>query len=229
VGDASGGPPDWRLFEEAIRDLVQAFGYAAEATQPSGDGGVDVIGSGKNRRVVIQCKLYAKAAVGADIVRQLAGSRQLHGATDALLIATTRFTAQARKQAKTLDVHLVDGQMLEALCRRKSATIPFLTVLERTPRSSYALGPACVALGRGPKCDIRINSPGVSGQHAFLKRQGLWLYVHDQSLNGTFVNGMRVTHPVVLSYGDELRLADVRLFVRLATGRGKAGPSMREE
>jgi pSer/pThr/pTyr-binding forkhead associated (FHA) protein len=52
-----------------------------------------------------------------------------------------------------------------------------------------------VAIGRSPKCDIRINNPSISRVHAEVRREwdGGFSILDNASSNGTFVNGVRVT------------------------------------
>jgi pSer/pThr/pTyr-binding forkhead associated (FHA) protein len=64
-----------------------------------------------------------------------------------------------------------------------------------------------VSLGRF-KCDIDLNQPNVSRQHAYLKRANKRIFIVDnRSGNGTFVNGKRITR-VELHAGDEVRIGD---------------------
>ena len=75
-----------------------------------------------------------------------------------------------------------------------------------------ALGQGPALLGRGPNCVIRIDSVLVSREHARVV-----VTVHEARLedlsskNGTFLNGMRITAPVVLTDGDEIRIGAVPL------------------
>jgi len=64
------------------------------------------------------------------------------------------------------------------------------------------------AAGRGSTCRIVIDSPAVSRQHASFERQGLLWRVRDLgSLNGTYVNDLRV-HEHVLEHGDRIQVGD---------------------
>ncbi|MGC4045605.1 MAG: restriction endonuclease [Armatimonas sp.] len=119
----------WLDFEHEIRDLVEEFGYAGLSTPPSGDYGVDVIAEKKNKKVVIQCKLYGKGSIGGDHIMKLVGSKGFFGATDAICFTTSRFTKQAREIASKSNVHLVDRDILLSLCKDSKLTIPSLTYL----------------------------------------------------------------------------------------------------
>src|SRR5512137_2770968 len=64
-------------------------------------------------------------------------------------------------------------------------------------------------IGREAGTEIVIEDPQVSRRHATLTRQGTTYLLEDiGSTNGTYVNGKRVTAPVLLSNGDMIGLAD---------------------
>jgi hypothetical protein len=68
-------------------------------------------------------------------------------------------------------------------------------------------------LGRHPSCEVVVDDPTVSRRHAqLLFSDGVWV-LHDLgSLNGTTVNGVRVTR-CQLRAGDHLSLGGQRLVV----------------
>jgi pSer/pThr/pTyr-binding forkhead associated (FHA) protein len=76
-------------------------------------------------------------------------------------------------------------------------------------------------LGRHSEADIRFALPDISRRHChFLFRQGHWL-VHDlHSLNGVFVNGVRVQE-ATLCPGDSIRIGSVTFKVQLGAGAAK--------
>lgn len=70
-----------------------------------------------------------------------------------------------------------------------------------------------IIIGRDPQADIRLPSPVVGRHHARISREGVDLVVEDlRSLNGTFVNGVRVDGTAVLRPDDTLRVADIELL-----------------
>lgn len=214
-------PKDWLLFESEVRQLVEAFGYEAEATQPSHDNGVDVIGFNQRRKVIVQCKLYGRGRIGNEVILKLIGSRALFGATDAICITTSLFTKDAHTVASQQNIHLIDRDNLILLCRERDVTIPSLTVLSSMGSRTFATTKPTVSFGREPTNDVIITDGYASRRHARLQREGLSLILHDcQSTNGTFVNGMRISAPIVLNYGDEFQIgtASFRISLRLKTG-----------
>jgi serine phosphatase RsbU (regulator of sigma subunit) len=67
-------------------------------------------------------------------------------------------------------------------------------------------------IGRDPACDVPIRMGQVSGRHAIILQIGGDYYVEDlQSLNGTYVNGRRVTQRTRLAAGDRLEIPGTAL------------------
>src|SRR5262245_8052373 len=65
-------------------------------------------------------------------------------------------------------------------------------LLERETRHRFTLGPRCI-LGRHPACDLRIDDPRASGEHASVRWTGEQWELRDLgSRNGTFVAGRRL-------------------------------------
>jgi predicted component of type VI protein secretion system len=66
--------------------------------------------------------------------------------------------------------------------------------------------PECL-IGRGKQCHLRTKNDAISQQHCVIIATPRGVVVRDlQSLNGTFVNGERVTAEVALHGGDQLRI-----------------------
>lgn len=66
------------------------------------------------------------------------------------------------------------------------------------------IGTEPVSIGRSPQSDIFIDNPAVSFHHARVFSQGGIYYVQDlTSLNGTFLNGVRISQ-APLSHGDAI-------------------------
>ncbi len=92
-----------------------------------------------------------------------------------------------------------------------------LIFLSDTNELSIPLGNNTL-IGRLPGCHIRINENYVSGKHAIIKYRSGQYWVEDlDSLNGTYLNGTRLTKPAVLANGDLLRIGGASFeFVRWA-------------
>jgi pSer/pThr/pTyr-binding forkhead associated (FHA) protein len=64
-----------------------------------------------------------------------------------------------------------------------------------------------LTIGRATNCDLRLDDPKVSRQHATLEPVDSVLLVYDHgSLNGTWVNDARITCSAALRTGDRLRI-----------------------
>jgi hypothetical protein len=67
-------------------------------------------------------------------------------------------------------------------------------------------------LGRAGDNTITLNDPTVSAYHARLSYQNRQWWLEDLgSRNGTQVNEIFVTEPLVVTYGDEIRFGQVRM------------------
>lgn len=93
-----------------------------------------------------------------------------------------------------------------------------LRLAPKPPALEQVRGPGCPAvhlldrtelvIGRGEKCDIRVISTTLSRQHlSLLLRDGEVSFTDQQSMNGVYLNGVRV-HAAILRDGDVLELGD---------------------
>lgn len=65
-------------------------------------------------------------------------------------------------------------------------------------------------LGRAVECEIVIVSKKASREHAHIRREGRRVFLEDQqSTNGTYLNGERVTGSIQLRDGDQLAVGEV--------------------
>jgi diguanylate cyclase (GGDEF)-like protein len=80
------------------------------------------------------------------------------------------------------------------------------------PGQRYQLREGTLHLGRAPDCELPLDNPGISRRHAELQVSGDTVRLRDLgSVNGTHVNGQRLSGPVALCDGDMLRLGEVLL------------------
>lgn len=82
------------------------------------------------------------------------------------------------------------------------------------------LAPGESVVGRHPSADILIDSTGASRRHVRLRLDDSGLWAEDLgSANGTFVNGQRITSPVLLASGDAIGVgADVLAVAVMPAG-----------
>jgi hypothetical protein len=80
---------------------------------------------------------------------------------------------------------------------------------------SYPLLPI-TSLGRAPTNTIPIEDTFASSEHAVVaKRNGQWWLEDRQSRNGTMLNGMPVTQPVIITDGDIIGIGKMRFRLDL--------------
>ncbi len=91
--------------------------------------------------------------------------------------------------------------------------------LQGGQNTEFPLLPQGVILGRAPASDVRLDDPSMSSVHAQVFFQGGAWWVEDRkSLNGTYVNGIRVSGRVQLSHMAHLRCGSVQLWFLLIVG-----------
>lgn len=95
--------------------------------------------------------------------------------------------------------------------RRLRAYLVMLT--GSTPGKIFALKRQDYIVGRDQEADLCLKDEGLSRQHARIRSQGGRHVLEDLgSTNGTFVNGNRMTTPVVLSDGDRFQIGVSSIF-----------------
>ena len=73
----------------------------------------------------------------------------------------------------------------------------------------------CV-IGRSPRADFIVSDQTVSSHHAVLNHEGgVWRLEDAGSTNGTFLNGWRVTDPILVRPGDELTVGETTFVLVL--------------
>jgi Inner membrane component of T3SS, cytoplasmic domain len=77
------------------------------------------------------------------------------------------------------------------------------------------------SIGRSDECEVRLEDVFVSRVHTVLEMGPSGCVLTDMgSGNGTWVNGTRVTSPVLLSLGDEIAVGDTKLSLESPSGKG---------
>lgn len=91
------------------------------------------------------------------------------------------------------------------------ASLVLLTVPENQGRHTFPLKSDRLTIGRSQVCDICIEEPSMSSEHARMVRsEDAWRIINLLSTNGVFVNDEKVfSHR--LHDGDEIRLGRTRL------------------
>ncbi|WP_306434484.1 DUF1707 and FHA domain-containing protein [Actinomadura roseirufa] len=88
----------------------------------------------------------------------------------------------------------------------------------RLPRLALGLeGPARIVVGRAPVCQFVLTDLTVSRFHAEINRaEGDWTVTDLGSMNGTRVNGWRLTGPARVRPGDEIGFGNAAFIVTAA-------------
>ncbi len=162
-------------FEEYLCQLFDDLGYEAEKTQASRDGGADLVLERHGKKIVVQAKSYKKA-VGYDAVKEVHAARSLEGADEAWVIATSRFTPDAKQRADELDIRLIGGKGLEALIEKACALRPrtFDPVRRRTFANDGIFGVGSRGRMRAVPSVMGAVSATVRGSRIRMRKLGLW-------------------------------------------------------
>jgi restriction system protein len=154
-------PRDGLAFERQVADVFRRQGYEVEETGThgrAGDAGVDLVlrrpADPAAATVLVQCKDYAEWAVGAERVRAFGGAVAMRGPGHVgLIVTTSRFTADAARDAKTLGIRLIDGEQWTAMGQKagipaQAETLPGPAMADAAPRAADTTIPVC------PRCRV---------------------------------------------------------------------------
>ncbi len=146
---------------------------------------------------------YALPAYQAVPVK--AGDR-IHVGSVCLSLTTRRETAP-RSLPLSLGVGKREGTIsVHRAGRQRQAT---------TDKLDLALvGKSEILIGRAADCDIRLSHPTVSRYHSRLRRRRAgWLVEDLGSIDGTFVDGLRLVRPMLLQEGQKLEIVGHRFAI----------------
>lgn len=101
-------------FEEFLAGLFRTQGYETELTATTGDYGADILLSKDSRRVAVQAKRYI-GSVGVTAVQEALAGKAYYHCTDAWVVTTGNFTANALELANRSSVRLVTRSELGKL------------------------------------------------------------------------------------------------------------------
>jgi pSer/pThr/pTyr-binding forkhead associated (FHA) protein len=122
------------------------------------------------------------------------------------------------EQATMLDLAQITLGATEQRAREVAKRVPTASleiVRGRFAGACFQVERAVCSMGRGEENDIRIRDDTVSLTHAtLLRKRGAWFVVDLRSMNGTYVDGSRVSGERELHPGARLRLGGVELAFR---------------
>ncbi|MGC4941578.1 FHA domain-containing protein [Kribbella sp. DT2] len=150
-----------------------------------------------------------------EILREGAGTGRLSQDT---FVRRMNFVlgAQSRRELRdaTQDLPGREPRVVEWL-RELVSKLPRVELTPRTKAQlpGLALPPAgspTIRIGRGPGATLRIADASVSRRHAELRRVGEGWMIRDlNSMNGTHLNGSRITSPTAVRAGDIVQFGSV--------------------
>jgi len=122
------------------------------------------------------------------------------------------------EQTTLMDLTRITRGVSEEQARAVASRVPTATleiVRGKFSGASFQLERAVCSIGRGDENDVRIRDDTVSTSHAtLLRKQGAWFVVDLRSMNGTFVDGSRVSGERELHQGACVRVGGVELVFR---------------
>ncbi|MGB9586091.1 MAG: FHA domain-containing protein [Anaerolineales bacterium] len=97
-----------------------------------------------------------------------------------------------------------------------SDLLPSISILELENGQSYQFKKMQIIIGRDLSCDLCLSDNTISAQHTRLAYHHNQWWIEDlKSTNGTFVNGVPVSEPIVVTSADEVRIGKVNLQINL--------------
>jgi hypothetical protein len=112
---------------------------------------------------------------------------------------------QAETESGRTMIYSTAGRVAEPLEERARASND--TALLIVDGKRLVVGPAGATVGRSRQCDVVLNDPNVSRQHAEIRpRGGAWVLTDLGSTNGSLLNGRRIEGPEVVKPGDEIEI-----------------------
>jgi FHA domain-containing protein len=117
------------------------------------------------------------------------------------------------EQGRTM-VYSAAGRVAEPLEERARVRARTAMLIEDGRR--LVIGAGGATIGRSRQCEVVIDDPNVSRQHAEIRpRGGSWVLTDLGSTNGSSLNGRRVMGPEVLKPGDEIDIGTSTLTFEL--------------
>jgi restriction system protein len=115
-------------YERYCGDILMQCGWAVQLTKATRDGGADFIAEKDGHRLVAQCKRYAQP-VGNKAVQEVHSAVRLYNGNIACVIAPMGFTAQAQREAHSLQIGLLHHSALQSFAEQLNS--PALSRLKR--------------------------------------------------------------------------------------------------
>jgi len=101
-------------FEKFLAMIFRRLGYDVKETKGSGDKGADLILERNKKKYIIQAKFYSKP-IGNKAIQEAHSAKDIYKTHKAAVITNNTFTRQATEDGNTLNVVLVNGDLLQAV------------------------------------------------------------------------------------------------------------------
>jgi restriction system protein len=110
---------NWRdlhgtAFEYFVEEIFEELGFAVKKTKVTGDQGVDLIVSGKGRKIAVQTKGYT-GSVGIKAIQEVYTGMAIYQCRECVAVTNSCFTPAAVAAAHSVGCTLVDGQLIPSL------------------------------------------------------------------------------------------------------------------
>lgn len=129
----------WQQFEQLVAEAYRRKGFSvAENGGGGADGGIDLVLSRRDERILVQCKHWRATKVPVAVVRELLGVMLAQSATGSIVVTAGHFTDDAKSFASGRNIELIDGQSLLRLIGHSS-------ISTRLPSAAAVACPQCGA------------------------------------------------------------------------------------
>ncbi|KJS76326.1 MAG: hypothetical protein JL56_05775 [Desulfotomaculum sp. BICA1-6] len=94
-------------FEDWLKHRFKEMGYRVQTTPRTGDGGADLILTGRNgERIAVQAKKSAKQNIGVKAIDEVLRGIRVHDCDRAMVVTNQYYTDQAKRDAKKCNIEL---------------------------------------------------------------------------------------------------------------------------
>ncbi|GHU66614.1 type VII secretion protein EssC [Clostridia bacterium] len=107
------------------------------------------------------------------------------------------------------EILITDGKLETLICGRHSIGLVIREAAKDETRfTKYAVAPnSYISIGKAKECNIVINDQLASAQHAAIHTENNHAVWIDMSLNGSYINGVKIEHTErTLSFGDVIQI-----------------------
>src|SRR3989338_2476564 len=102
-------------FEDFLKWMFEELGYSVELTKATADSGVDLVIKKDKEKIAVQAKRYNRTSkISNEVVLKTHGGMAVYKCDKSIIITTSYFTSQARKDAEKLKMELWDRETLSA-------------------------------------------------------------------------------------------------------------------